>query len=115
MVFARRNSLKGVSKFSRVRKKGRLMQSDSFGVGYFARGDADPSLFGIVVSTKIAREAFQRNRVRRAISESIRYTLSEIKPGFDVVFLVKPTSLRRSTDELMKETKAALIKIGLVK
>jgi ribonuclease P protein component len=114
-MLARKFSLNGKSNFERVEKEGKMYQSDSFGVSYFERGDDSDSRFGFIVSNKIAKEAVLRNRVKRALSESVRFEMTRLKNGYDVIFLVKQLSLRKSTDELMKEVRTALEKINLYK
>ena len=57
----------------------------------------------------------QRNRIKRALSEAVRYEMAYLKPGHDAVFLAKGVSTKKSTDALMHEVKEALGKAGLTK
>jgi ribonuclease P protein component len=113
-MLARQYCLSGQNKFDRVEKEGVLVQANSFGLAYFNRKDKEPSCFGFIVSNKVAKEATQRNRIKRALKAAVRYSLGEIKKGFDVIFLAKQSSLRMSTDEIMREVKETLIKAGLI-
>lgn len=92
-----------------------MYQSDSFGLSYLDRKDDLDSRFGFVVSNKIAKEAVLRNRIKRALSESVRFEMTRLKNGYDAIFLVKQVSLKKSTDELMREVRIALEKIDLYK
>lgn len=114
-MLAKRYILRGEENFQRVQKEGRLFQSDSFGIAVFDRGDSEYSRFGFVVSAKISKLSVQRNRIRRALSEAVRYMVTRTKLGFDVVFLAKEISAKKTTEELMHEVKFALSKAGLLK
>ncbi len=114
-MLSRDHTLKGEKRFEEVEKKGKVFQSESFGIAYLKRDDKEKSLFGFIVSTKVSPDAVNRNRIKRALSEAIRQSLQEIKKGNNVVFLVKQAATRNSTDKLMKETKTALSGAGLTK
>ena len=92
-----------------------MVQSESFGIAYLKRDDDESSKFGFIVSTKIAKESVTRHRIMRALSEEVRYLFTNIIPGYDVVFLAKPISLKKSTDALMHEVPPALEKAKLLK
>ena len=114
-MLARDYSLKGKKNFEKVEKEGKMIQSDSFGIAYLKRDDEEFSHFGIIVSTKVSKLSVQRNRIKRAISESIRYSLSELKPAFDVVFLAKLSIVKKPTDEIMREVRETLFSSPLKK
>lgn len=114
-MLARQFTLRETKNFERVETQGKMFQSESFGLGFFNREDSDPSRFGFIVSTKISKEAVQRNRIKRALSEAVRYEMAYLKPGYDAVFLAKGVSTKKSTDALMHEVKEALGKAGLTK
>lgn len=114
-MLARCYSLKGKDSFQRVEKEGKIFQSDSFGLAYLSRGDKELSNFGFIVSTKVSKESVLRNRIKRAMSEAIRFLLTEVKPGYDVIFLAKQRGLKKTTDEIMKEVSLAMKKAGLTK
>lgn len=107
-MLAAKYTLKGTSNFERVEKQGRIYQSETFGLAYFDRKDKELSLFGFIVSNKISKESTLRNRVKRAMKEAVRFSFSELKPGYDVVFLAKQGVLRKSTEDIMREVKEAL-------
>lgn len=113
-MLARQYILKGRKNFERVQKEGRVFQSDSFGISVFDRGDTEPSRFAFVVSTKISKDATQRNRIKRAIGEAVRYERTRAKAGLDVVFLAKSSSTQKSTDGLMTEVREGMTQAGLI-
>jgi len=101
--------------FKEVLDKGKMVQSDSFGIAIVKREDEEVPKFGFIVSTKVSKEAVQRNRIKRALSEAVRFMTSDIKSGYDVVFLAKQRAARSSTDVLMNEVREAIKTAGLFK
>jgi len=114
-MLAKKFKLTGSKDFSRVQADGKIFQSDNFGIAYFERGDSDPSKFGFIVSTKIAKEAVDRNRCKRAMSEAVRIESIHLNPGYDVVFLAKTSISRASTTDIMREVRVSLKNAGLIK
>lgn len=112
-MLAAKYKLKRGRNFEKVKKEGTLLKSENFAIAVVARGDQDASRFGFVVSKKISKQAVQRNRIERALNEAVRYELPYLKRGYDVVFLAKKAILRKSTDEIMREVKQFLKKVGL--
>lgn len=114
-MLAREFNLKGKENFELVQKNGKIYQSESFGIAYLKRGDDERSKFGFVISKKINGDAVHRNRIKRAMSEAVRFLLTEIKTGYNFVFLAKQPSTKKSTDEIMKEVTSAVKKAGFLK
>lgn len=114
-MLASRYRLTGSKNIDRVKSKGKLYQRKLFGVSVFDREDKEPSRFAFVVSTKISKQAVQRNRMKRAMSESIRHTRTRMKDGFDLIFLAKKIMARNLTDEIMREVELAVKQAGLMK
>ena len=114
-MLAQKSRLTGVRNFKKVEEKGEIYQSENFGLARVNRGDENPSRFAFVVSSKIAKDAVDRNRFKRAMSEAVRVSMIDMINGFDVVFLAKTSITRIPTAELMKEVKAALKDSGLLK
>ncbi len=114
-MLAKKFKLTGAKDYARVQDNGKVFQSDNFGIAYIERGDKDPSRFGFIVSTKIAKEAVDRNRCKRAMSEAVRIDSVNLAEGYDVVFLAKTNISRASTTDIMKEVRLSLTKAGLMK
>ncbi len=114
-MLAKKFRLTGTESFAKIQEEGRVFQSSSFGMVYLKRKDEDFSRFGFVVSTKIAKDAVDRNRFKRAMSEAVRIASVNLVKGFDVVFLAKTSIIRVPTSEIMKEVRFALKKNGLLK
>ena len=114
-MLAKESRLTEKKDFEVVQEKGRMYQSVNFGIAFLKRGDDNPSRFAFVVSTKISKDAADRNRYRRALSEAVRTSSIDLNRGFDVIFLAKTSIIRVSTAEVMKEVKVALRESGLYK
>jgi ribonuclease P protein component len=112
-MLAKKFRLKGVKNFARIQKEGKVYQSNNFGIAYIKREDEDPSRFGFIVSTKIAKDAVDRNRFKRAMSEAVRIASIDLINGFDAVFLAKTSIVRVPTSEVMKEVRLSLKESGL--
>ena len=65
--------------------------------------------------TKIAKDAVDRNTIRRHMSETIRLMTNYIKNGMDVVFLAKTSIMRIPADGLVREVRLAVNNSGLIK
>lgn len=114
-MLAKKYKLTGSKDYARVQDEGKVVQSENFGMAYLNRKDDLPSRFGFVISTKVAKDAVDRNRYKRAMSEAVRIETINLTTGYDVVFLAKPIILKASTVVVMKEVKNTLKKLGLIK
>lgn len=47
------------------------------------------SRFAIIVGKAVDKRAVARNRIKRVLSESVRLSLANEKPGFDTVILLR--------------------------
>lgn len=114
-MLSRRYRLTGRLNYLRVQEKGKVFQSKNFGVAIFDRRDMDPTRVGFIVSTKIAKDSADRGLAKRKMSEGVRTSMIDVRPGFDVAFLAKKTITRIPTDEIIREVKLALKNSGLMK
>lgn len=100
-----------------VQEKGKIFQGRLFSLLISRQASVDrnqPSRFGFIISTKIHKKATKRNRARRLLTEAIRPLLSEIKPGFAVVFLVKRAIVGKELVEIKREVEELFKKSGLI-
>lgn len=98
-----------------VKKKGELYNSESFSIVALKTKTSQSSRFAFVISTKVSPNATIRNKVKRALRQGVRQNLVFMRTGFDCVFLAKPISARKYTDEMMKEVGDALGRANLLK
>jgi ribonuclease P protein component len=84
--------------FQRVRREGKSNASPVM-VLAFLRNKLDHSRFGFVVSKRLGK-ATQRNRIKRRMREAARLRTSQIKPGFDLVFIARQPINQASYGEI---------------
>ena len=106
--------LSNKKKIENVKSNGSLIQNDNLGMLVFEREKDEVSKFAFIVSKKASGLSVHRNRIKRAIAETVRQNMTNINKGYDVVFLAKSTLEKMSTDEIMKVTRALLIKSTLL-
>lgn len=108
-MLASKYRLSKKSDIEKVKKEGTLYKRKLFGVLVVKKKDTKVSRFGFIVSTKISKQAFQRNRIKRALREAVRHNLIIVGKGYDVLFLPKTIITRISTDEIMREVKRFIL------
>ncbi len=80
----------------------------------YRRNGLSESRFAVVVGLKVSKSAVVRNRVRRIIREIIRLRLDQIKPGFDVMMLVRKEAIGKTFAELEQHIVTGFKKGGLL-
>lgn len=101
--------------FRKVQETGTTYQSQNFGIAILDRHDNNPTRFAFVISTKIAKDAVDRNTIRRHMSETVRLLTNYIKDGMDVVFLAKTSIIKIPADGIVREVRTAVKESGLMK
>ncbi len=114
-MLAKKFKLTGSKDFEKVQKNGKVYQSTNFGIAYLEQETPNVSRYAFVVSTKIAKEAVDRNRLKRIMSETVRIMTQQIKDGYEIVFLAKPSLARTPSEEIVREVRSALRESGLMK
>ena len=88
--------------FRKVYDQGSRLASSCF-VAFCLRGPADaPSQVGFT-TTRALGKAVQRNRMRRRLRETIRRRLSELSPGWQIVWNLRRASLSAPQAQLESE------------
>ena len=65
-----------------------------------ARGNGlDFPRIGIIVSSRVARRAVARNRIKRIVRESFRLQQARLK-GWDIVVIARPDVVKQTNREL---------------
>ncbi len=114
-MLAKKYRLTASSVFKKVQEMGTTFQSANFGVAILDRQDSDPSRFAFIISTKVAKDAVDRNTIKRHMSETIRLMTKDIKDGRDIIFLAKTSIIRIPAESLIREVRAAVRESGLLK
>lgn len=115
-MLPKRDRLPLTTEFDRIKKEGRMINGPLFGllIATPAPGGAGQTRFGFIVSTKIDKRSVVRHRIKRLLSEAIRFNLEKIKPGYDLVFLAKKEIIGKSFEEVKKEVESRLSRTDLL-
>jgi len=70
-----------------------------------------PTRIGIVVGQKVSKQAVVRNRIKRQIRAGLRQFLSRLSPGWQLVFIARPTAQECEYDEFLRELEQLLADI----
>lgn len=103
MTLANIYRLQGTKAIEEVKSRGKLIQSDNFGIIFLKRNDSEVSKFAFIVSKKISNLAVHRNRLDRALNEGVRRCLARVPKGYSFVFLAKATIEKRRAEEIIRE------------
>ena len=105
--------------FRRVKRLGKSYHCPLFKFSFAPRkvsgppnGETSPSRFGFVISKKIDKRAVARNRIKRLLREVVRENLEKIPDGFDIVFVVRPSIVGKSYEEISIEFDKVLSKVS---
>lgn len=71
--------------------------------------------FGIVVSKKIDKRAVIRNRIKRMFRSSLEILNKNMKPGHDILFIIRGGVLDNTKEENQEIIKNAIKKAGFIK
>ena len=107
----RETTLKMNYEFRRVYNRGKSGVSP-FLVVYARPNRSGKNRLGITVSAKLGK-AVVRNRVRRRFREIYRLSRSELKQGFDLVFVARSRAVTASYQELARAYRGCCEKLGL--
>lgn len=74
----------------------------------FTSNSLPESRFGFLVRKTVERRAVARNRIRRLFRSCVEEMLTEIKPGYDMLFFLEKGIIDKRQQELVQELKAFL-------
>ena len=94
--------------------KGKSIFGNVIGLKFRKNGFSD-TRFAVVVGSKVAKSAGERNRIRRKIREVIRVRIPQITCGYDVVILVRPGAVKKTNTEIESIILEILKKSALLK
>lgn len=105
------NRLKKTKDFGRIYEQG-VFVSEKFITFKYAKNGLKLSRFGIVVSNKISKKAVERNKIKRRLRASVRECLGKVKPGFDIVVMVKKEILEADFETIKNIINRLITSIG---
>lgn len=68
-----------------------------------------PTRIGVSISSKVAKRAVVRNRMRRQIQAIFRHLMSRISPGWDLLVVAHPTAVQCDYLQFLQELEQLLI------
>jgi len=86
-----------------VRKQGKLVRGQTFGLLFLENKLSNKPRFGFIVSKKISRLAVKRNRVKRLFREAVTKIIKDVKAENDYLFLVNTKSLDKDLQDILKD------------
>lgn len=120
-VLPRRYRLQDHRAFPQIYSRGKRRSGSLLGLTYLPRSHgrsrrdkASASRFAVVVSKKVSRKATLRNRVKRRVRSAVYPLLSQIQPGYWIVFSARPSILTSSWEEVRQEVIRLLEKARLI-
>lgn len=108
-----KNRLKKREDFAQVFSKGAYAGYDGLSIKY-AKNSLSDSRIGFPVGKNYSKKAVIRNRARRILREACRNSLLEIKNGYDIIVLIKPTYQDIGLSKITVELKKVLSKANLL-
>lgn len=107
--------LKNKETFGVVFQKGKTVSNEVL-VMKFGPGSTGELKIGFSVGLKSSKKSSQRNKIKRWMREAVRPFLNQIRPGFQMIFLVNSKcDFKRLTSNLIREkTENLLIKAKLL-
>ena len=106
-------TLKRNNDFRRIYSKGRFYTSPVL-VTYVMKNRTGGIRIGITTSKKTGK-AVMRNRSRRIIREAFRAVSSEIKPGYDLIFVARGKTPFVKSSDILRSMKKELKEAGVLK
>lgn len=117
-MLTKKNRITKALEFKAVYRKGKTVIVDDVVIN-FKGNDLGEVRVGIVVGNNFSKRAVERNRIKRQIREILRQKLEEIRPGADIVIIMRPTGKatqkKRESREISKTIEMGLRKAGLIK
>ena len=105
-------SIKKTRQFRNVYNRGVSFANKSLVLFVYKKKDRQSRL-GVSVSKKIGKSVI-RNRIKRLIKENIRLMANQIKPGFDLVFIVRLPAVNADFHQIRVSVASLLSKHGVI-
>ena len=112
-MLAKKYCLKRKRDFERVTKRGKKIEID-FLVLKFLQNSLDVARIGFVVSQKVSKKAFLRNKIKRRLREIVKINLSNLEPGYDLIFFTKKGIIEKDFLGIKSVVKQILKKAKLI-
>lgn len=101
--------------FQRAARTGRFFRIAYLSIKVACQKKGGATRFGIPISTKVAKKAVERNRMRRRVREAIRLILPNIAEGFDVIIFPSRSTLEVPFQEIINRLENLFKRAGILK
>lgn len=108
-----KNRLKKREDFSTVFSVGAYAASAGLSIKY-AKNSLPESRIGFPVGKNYSKKAVVRNHTRRILRAACSEYLEKLRPGFDIIVLVKPTNQNIELTKTVTELKKVFSKANLL-
>lgn len=99
--------------FSKTYRRGKSSANRTL-VLVYRRNGLSVSRLGISVNKKFGN-AVKRNKIKRQLKEIYRSNIDDVKPGYDLIFIVRVNAQDKSFWELKKSLESLLKRVKLLK
>lgn len=113
-MLAKKYCLKRKKDFQSVIQEGKKIEKD-FLVLKFFRNSLEIARIGFVISQKVSKKASSRNKIKRRLREIIKINLSNLKPGYDLIFFTKKGIIEKDFWEIKEVIEQILKEAKLIK
>jgi ribonuclease P protein component len=98
--------------FQKVRRRGKSFFSPYFRLSYH-QNQLARSRYAVAVGIRVSKKATERNRLKRRVREAVRVRLGSLKPGYDIVFSLRPAAMDATGAQMRLAVHEALRKSQL--
>jgi ribonuclease P protein component len=94
-----KNRLKKKKDFKKVFKEGKPFRED-FLFLKITENNLKETRIGFIVSLKVSKKAFIRNRIKRRLRGSVKNTIENLEKGKDIVIIARPEARDKEFQEI---------------
>ncbi len=113
-MLSKRNRLPLRQEIGKMKKEGKYIPGDILNLLIVRRQENLCPRFACLITSKVAKKAVIRNRVRRLIWEAIRSFLQEVRAGADVLITAKNPIVTQGLIEIQSDMRKSFQKAGLI-
>jgi len=107
--------LKKSSDVVKLKKEGKLFSHSFLGILVLEDKKSEFPQFGFIISTKVAKNASKRFKLKRQLAEIIYELLPRVKSSFQIIFLPKKILFDKPFLEIKKAVLEVFVKAEVLK
>ena len=108
----KKNCLKKKKDFQKVIKQGKKIEKEFLVLKFSENSLKDVTRIGFIVSQKVSKKAFLRNKIKRRLREIVKDNLGNLRPGYDLIFFTKKAikdkdflEMKKIVEQTLKQAK----------